>query len=241
MGPVQHLSSNYGIYSLTNQAWITQCNIQKKIYPASITKLITALVVLDYFDVKEKIIVDYAPKVPRYRADLQLGHAYTIEELLNGLLIKSMNDIAMILATHTEKRTQQLWHQLAKKKLLQIGMHQSSFINPHGLHNKLHFTTISDLVILGLHVYQNQTIMNILQKPKCKLFHKSKKYKIYSTTNVLLNKNGVIAGKTGYTPKAGKCFLFFFQKNSQIYLAVFAKSEKKLFKKTIQQFIKYVK
>ena len=231
----------YGIYSLSNSKWITKYNINKKTYPASITKLLTALITLEHFNTNKYLKITHIPKTPRYRADLILGNKYTVHLLLEALLIRSMNDIALLLAKKVEYKTKTKWCDLTAKLCAKYKMNSSQFINPVGLHNVNHYTTINDLILLGKEVYKNEIIMNILKMPTLKiLYQENRNPVIFNNSNILLNKNGVIAGKTGFTPKAGKCFLFFFEKNNESYIAAFTGAKKANFEKTINSIINSV-
>jgi len=231
----------YGIYSMSTSKWISKHNIDKKTYPASITKLLTALITLEHFNINKFLKITHIPKTPQYRANLILGNKYTVQLLLEALLIKSMNDIALLLAKKVERKTKNTWSDLAANLCTKYKMNSSQFTNPVGLHNNNHYTTINDLIVLGKQVYQNETIMNILKMPTLKIiYQKNRKPVLFKNSNTLLNKNGVIAGKTGFTPKAGKCFLFFFEKENKLYIAAFTGAKKANFEKTIKAIINSV-
>lgn len=222
----------YGVYSLSQSCWVIKKNTHKRIFPASITKLLTALLVLEHCQMKEKIRIRQSPQAPQFRADLRVGTHYTIQSLMQGLLIGSLNDIAITLSKIVTYRAKQPWQQLTKQYCQKIGMNKSQFVNPNGLHNPAHYATIHDLILLGKKVYPNTTLMNILKMPRCKLLTANgKKPVVFKNLNTLLQQKGVIAGKTGFTPKAGKCFLFFFEKNNQIYVASYAGIDQQNFEK----------
>ncbi|OEF98727.1 D-alanyl-D-alanine carboxypeptidase family protein [Desulfuribacillus alkaliarsenatis] len=231
----------YGIYSLSHNKWIRKKNINKAIYPASITKLFTALIVLNQCKLSDKIKVSKTIEAPQLRADLKLNMNYTIETLLQAMLIRSANDAANLLQEYIENKTEQRWTVITKKHCNDYGLNQSSFVNPSGLHKDNHYSTVNDLVTLGKLVYQKKTLMNILKMPRCKLLT-SLRYNpvIFNNTNPFINKYGVIAGKTGFTPKAGKCFLFYFKKQDALYLAVMANTDKDKFRQNVVKIIKSV-
>lgn len=230
--------NHYGVYSLSRSKWIFKKNIDKKVYPASITKLLTAIIILDSCKLQDKIRIKNNPDVPHFRADLVIGKSYRVEALLRTMLVKSLNDVAVIFEEHLQRKKNLKWPTIIQSYCKKLGLKNTTFTNATGLHNDGHYSTIRDLISLGKKVYQMPTIMNILKMPSSKLLTKySTKPLLFLSTNPFLNQKGVIAGKTGYTPTAGQCFLFYFKKRSEVYLAVITGIDKENFQEVVYKLI----
>lgn len=126
-------------------------NVYKRMYPASLTKLITALVVLKHADLNDTVTVSYnASHITESGAKLcgfKEGDKISLEILLNALLIYSGNDAGIAIAEHiggTEVGFAKLMNDVAKE----VGAIHSNFINAHGLHDDNQYTTTYDLYLI---------------------------------------------------------------------------------------------
>ena len=148
------------INSDTNQV-VYEKNADKRLYPASTTKVLTALVVIENCNLDEKITVG---KNPPY-ADgtsigLREGDIYTVKELLCGLLLMSGNDCAEALAEHVAGSSS-AFAELMNKRAKKIGCTNSNFKNPSGLPDEQHYTTARDLAMIMGEAIKNPTFCEI--------------------------------------------------------------------------------
>lgn len=148
------------INSDTNQV-VYEKNADKKLYPASTTKVLTALVVIENSKLDEKVTVG---KNPPY-ADgtsigLREGDVYTVKELLCGLLLMSGNDCAETLAEHVAGSSAN-FAELMNKRAKKIGCTNSNFRNPSGLPDEQHYTTARDLAMIMNEAIKNPTFCEI--------------------------------------------------------------------------------
>ncbi len=170
-----------------------QKNAQTKMYPASTTKLLTALVLLDEApDLDEKITV--GAEVNGFSSgssmmNLKSGHSVTVRELLYGLMLPSGNDAAAAVAVHYGGSIDG-FAAMMNKKAAELGMTDSNFTNPHGLNmqNSTNTTTAQDMAKLAAEAHKNSTLAEIMATPS---------YEVTSTelnaeTQVITNNNILI-------------------------------------------------
>ena len=196
-------------------------NAFQRMYPASITKIMTSLVVLDA--VSSGIISLDTPVTASQEAvdlpegsstaGIQAGEVLSVEELLYCDLLPSGNDACNILA-ETISGTTQAFADLMNAKAQALGMTNTHFANPHGLHDPQHYTTAYDIYLMAKEAMKHETFRAIVSSAKHTLpaTNMSDERTIYST-NALIN-NWLIQGytytkaigiKTGSTPEAGYC------------------------------------
>ena len=199
-------------------------NANEKMYPASITKILTAIIVLENCDLSQVATVsDNAVMGVSYgyvTANLQTGEELTVEQLLNVLLIGSSNDAAIVLAEHVSGSIKD-FAVLMNEKAKEIGCTNSNFVNPNGEHEEDHYSTANDLALIAKYAMQNETFRNIVKKTYYQL-PSTNKYpnddRIFTTTNELLIVNNnykkdnyyykyAIGIKTGFTTPAGNCLV----------------------------------
>jgi hypothetical protein len=204
-------------------------NCFKKMYPASLTKMMTAYVVF----AKEKNL-DRTVKIDgesikiseplAKKIRLMDGDEVTIRQLLNAALVTSANDAAKALAVAvagSEEKFAALMNEEAKK----IGATHSRFVNSTGLHDTAHYSTLYDLYLIFNELLKNPEFVKIVNQGSYTMKHKNSAgvevVKTMSSTNqylagVMKVPDGytVIGGKTGTTDEAGSCILMSFKSSS---------------------------
>lgn len=201
-------------------------NIDEKIYPASITKLMTAILVVENCDLDEIVIVseNAVISVPSgyVNANLQVGEELTVEDLLYAMLIPSANDAANALAEHVGGSIES-FATMMNTRAKELGCTGSNFNNPSGLHEENHYTTTRDLYLISQKVISDDTIKKIIGTTKYTL-PKTNKYdktdRTFTTTNYMKRRElskyyyqYCIGAKTGYTGDAKNCVVAFAQKD----------------------------
>ncbi|UEL46547.1 D-alanyl-D-alanine carboxypeptidase family protein [Terrisporobacter hibernicus] len=206
----------------------------KKIYPASTTKIWTAyLVIKNVKDLDHSIEIDKDLSVDGSSMYLQKGEIFTVRELLQGLLVHSSNDTAEVLAEYVSG-SKEAFADLMNKEARAIGAKNTHFNNPHGLPDKEHYTTAYDMALMARQAMSNDLIREIVST-KSLTFEKcdtptSKRFitRTFFNTNKFLTstekiqykgksvdiKYDIVDGiKTGYTDDAGRCLLSSAVKN----------------------------
>ena len=218
-------------------------NRNKKVYPASTTKIWTAyLTVKNVKDLNTPIEIDKDLYVDGSSMYLEKGEIFTVKQLLQGLLIHSSNDAAEVLAEYVSG-TKSDFAELMNKEAKAIGANNTHFNNPHGLPDTNHYTTAYDMALMAREAMSNDVIREIVNT-KSITFEKgdTKTYRCFQTrvfynTNKFLTstekipyknqyvdlKYDIVDGiKTGYTDDAGRCLLTSAVKNDmRVISAVF--------------------
>ena len=118
-------------------------------YPASSTKILTALLVIEAGDLDKVVTVDLSDtKVEPSNLELKPGEQYTRRQLLYGLLLKSANDVAMALARDNAGSVEAFAEKM-NRRAVELGATNSHFMNPNGLHDPDHYTTAHDLALIA--------------------------------------------------------------------------------------------
>lgn len=124
-------------------------NSGQAFYPASTTKILTALLVIEEGDLDREVTVDpLSARVGESSLNLKPGERYTRRQMLFGLMLKSANDVAAALATDNAGSVPAFAEKMTRRAV-ELGATGSHFSNPHGLHDPLHFTTPHDLAMIA--------------------------------------------------------------------------------------------
>ena len=193
-------------------------------YPASTTKIVTAIIAIEKCDISKKVIVQKSSidLIPSGYSTSYLveGEEVSIDELLKMLLVHSANDAAVVLAEYIAGSIEG-FSELMNTKAMEIGCKNTHFVNPNGIHNENHYTTAYDLGLIAKYCMQNQTFRNYVSLAKCTISNTNKSStRQYSNTNELLNSSSkyyiadCIGIKTGYTTEAKNCLVSAFKKDN---------------------------
>lgn len=209
-------------------------NAYSKMYPASTTKLMTAILTLENCKLTDVATVShnaiYSIPVGYSHANLKEGEELTIEQLLNVLLIPSANDAAIVLAEHISGSTDE-FAKLMNQKAKDFGCQGTNFINPNGIHNKEHYSCAYDLALIGQYAMKFSDIMRIAMVKQYTLPTTNKYDKtdrIFNATNVLINDDSMnkyyypyaTGLKTGYTDSSGYCIVSTAKKDDMELIVV---------------------
>lgn len=192
-------------------------NANEKMYPASTTKIVTAILVLEHCDLNETVTVSYdaTMSIPDgySSADLQVGEQLTVEQLLELLLVHSANDAANVLAEHIGGSVES-FVSMMNTKIHELGLSNTNFTNTFGMHDDNHYTTTQDLAKIMQYCIKNEEFRKLAGKASCSI-PATNKYGVrkYTSTNELIIPNSrhyypyLTCGKTGYTSQAGDCLV----------------------------------
>lgn len=182
--------------------------------PASTTKIMTALLVLEEGQLDDRVVItDRAAGIRGTGLGLRRGQQLTLRDLLWAILLKSANDAALAAAEHVGGSEERFVARM-NAKAASLGMEGTHFANPHGLDEPDHFSTANDLALLTRQALRNPTFARMVRTPEVTLFihtgrnGKLVKRKLLRTHNRLLgNFFGADGVKTGYTERAGRCLV----------------------------------
>ena len=136
-------------------------NAHKQAYPASTTKVMTAILTLENANLNDRVTIDYDLYVEGSSMFLLKGESFTVEELLKALLIKSANDCAEALAIHITGSVEK-FVEMMNKRAKELGALNTNFVNPHGLADPNHVTTAYDLAMIAKHAMTFDTFREIV-------------------------------------------------------------------------------
>ena len=197
-------------------------NIDSSIAPASITKLMTALLLYENFPLNHEFITSY-PANYVYTgkvAYIPEGISVTTEELLELLLVYSANDAAYIVANSVFSSYEEFIIEMNKKGK-SLSMFSTNFVNPDGLDEENHFTTANDLLKLSIYILENTKLLDITSKQE--IYFDKLEQSDYKNTNLIID-SGFIGLKTGWTSNAGLTFVGYNQKNNRKIITIVNKS-----------------
>ncbi len=196
------------------------------LYPASTTKILCAILAIENCNLDDIVTIPYEAIsiVPSgYTiADLQVGEKLTVKQLLELAMVPSANDAANALAFHISGSLE-AFSDLMNKKVNDLGLTNTHFTNPSGIHNDNHYSTAYDLAMIMKYCMKNSTFKNLAGMKYCTIPATNKyEERVFTTTNELLLKNNssnyfyefTIAGKTGYTTKAKNCLISVSNKDN---------------------------
>lgn len=209
-------------------------NIYKHLYPASITKLMTALLAYENLDLADHITFSenavYGIESGSSNIGMDVGQSITVEEALYGLLIASANEVAIALGekvSGSEKDFADLMNERAR----QLGCENTNFVTLNGLHDRNHYTCAYDMALIARQIYQHTDLIRYMSDYNYH-FVKSEKqpddFWISNTNDFLtgeMDYDGVVGGKTGYTDQARETLVTFAEREDVHLICVIMKEE----------------
>ncbi len=218
-------------------------NAHERLHPASLTKVMTALVALKYGRLEQVLTATDSVKITESGAQLlglKPGDTMTLDQALRIMLIYSANDVAMLVAEGVGG-TVDHFVEMMNQEALQLGATNTAFANPHGLTQDGHYTTAYDLYLIFNEAIKYETFREIIQMSgyQTTYYDSSGKEKTVDkkTTNLFIRGDShppagvtVIGGKTGTTSKAGHCLMLLSKDVSGAsYISIILKSDDSLY------------
>lgn len=208
-------------------------NENKKMYPASLTKLLTALLLLENKKMTDMLTASKeASKVGESSINVKEGEKISTKDILYSMMLQSANDASFVAAENISGDTTK-FATLMNKRAKELGASNSNFITPNGLHDVNHVTTAMDLALISKQALTHKEFLDCI---------KTKDYSLDradSSSNMdLQNKNRMIfdnkkeynkyciGGKTGYTTQAGNCLMEVAQNGNLQVIVITLKSNK---------------
>ncbi|MGI5859861.1 MAG: D-alanyl-D-alanine carboxypeptidase family protein [Tepidanaerobacteraceae bacterium] len=226
-------SSNAILIRLIDYTVMMQKNSEEKIYPASLTKMMTAIVAIENLpDLNEKIKLTRSMFEGLYEADASMAGFQTGEEvraidLLYGVMLPSGAECCIALADHIAG-SEHSFVKIMNQKAVDLGMKNTHFENVTGLHHENHYTTVKDMAILLSYALQNDTFREVFTSSRHSTPPTNKHpggITFYSTMYERLGGQNIIGGeilggKTGYTDEAGLCLASLAKVGKHEYILI---------------------
>lgn len=210
-------------------------NPNLKLPPASTTKLVTAMVVLDRLEPNDTVAIsERAAHVSPIKANFRAGERVTVETLLNAALIKSANDAAYALA-EAVSGSEERFVELMNQKVIALGMSDTRFVNATGLPGHGQHTTAYDLARMLRYALRYPLIKEIVNTKASRISTEDGRTIFIKNSNRLLwADESILGGKTGYTREAKHCFVCASEQENETVIAALlgAPSRETLWKET---------
>lgn len=188
-------------------------NAEEPLAMASTTKIMTAVLVLENCDLEETVTVSkYAARQPEVHMELKEGERWKAGDLLSAMMLCSYNDAAAALAEHVSGSVEAFCDEMTKKAK-EIGAKDTVFGSPNGLDSRLtdaeHHSTAYDMALIAAYALENETFRGIIAQQEISVSDLEGKHvcNVTNTDRFLREYSGAIGVKTGYTNKAGHCFV----------------------------------
>ena len=209
-----------GLFDLNNKETLYAKNVNERVMPASLTKVMTALVALKYGSLDQVLVAGSDVSVTESGAqkiNLKQGDRMTLDQALRIMLIYSANDVANLIASNIGGSIDD-FVRMMNEEAVSIGATNSHFMNPHGLTADEHYVTAYDMYLIFNAAMQYDTFNEIINMTEYSTNYldqtgTSKELSV-TTTNGFLNGGKsvptgvtVIGGKTGTTTAAGHCLI----------------------------------
>ena len=216
-------------------------NIHKKHYPASITKIMTSLLTLENSSPSDVVTFTEAEAHGIETGSSSMycvpGEKFTIEQVLYGIMLQSANEMCLVAADHVAGSVDK-FVEMMNQRVAQLGLKDTHFMNPNGLHNDHHYTSAYDMACIAREAWKNPSFQKICgtRTYQVKSTNKRKASEILGgqllnhhqmingyETSSRYEKDYVIGGKTGYTSMAHSTLVTFAEKDGMQLVSVIMK------------------
>jgi len=204
-------------------------NMDVRRAPASLTKLLTALVLLDsdWRPDAELEVSHVAAHITHPRVGLHTGDTVTAGDALTAMLMHSANDACMVLVEHAAP-SPEIFARRMNARAEQLGMHDSHFVHPCGFDAEDQYSTVSDLLRLARAAHADPRIAQIVQQQQASIATGRGRVLSFKNTNMLLGRvDGVLGLKTGYTAQAGRCVIVLAEQSGHRVWLVLLNSQQR--------------
>ena len=221
------------LYDLNSDSLVFAQDIDAQLFPASLTKVMTCLLTLEMEQDLDKLVTVTAEGLKGQEPGgsniaLKVGEEISVKDLLYGLMVKSGNDAASVLAVNNSGSIE-AFVEVMNRRAAELGCTGTHFMNPHGLHHDEHYTTARDMA---------RILREAMKYPLFEEIFTTKEYTVpatnlseareMKTTNFLIRSNGypyvldsrVLGGKTGNTSMAGRCLVTLSEKDGMRLISV---------------------
>lgn len=216
-------SSVYAI-DLSSMTVLYEKDSQKSLYPASTSKMMTALVALDTFSLEEELTVGKEATVSGNKLSLKEGDLIPVKDLLAALLIFSANDSAYVLANNDDLGADNFIKKM-NEKALNLGLKQTHFVNPAGFDEDGQLSTARDLSIIARELLQHEQLKQLVSTPYKQIVGQNWSYDLYNSNQLLGQIQGVSGVKTGTTELAGEVLVTLIERDGHQILITLMNSQ----------------
>ena len=219
-----HRSLAHGILlkDLTTGRTLYEFQADRRLSPASLTKIMSALVILEYASLEDAVTVSRtAAAAPKIRLRLRAGQVFRLEDLLKAMLMTSANDACLAAVEHVAG-SEERFVLLMNTKANGLGLVDTHFTNACGFDDPAHYTTAEDLATLSEIALQHPIFKAFVREERDVMYavNGGRYYSLRNTNRLLGRLPGVEGVKTGFTSKAGRCLIAKVSQNGNELLLV---------------------
>jgi len=221
------------LYEYTSDTLLFDHNARQRMYPASTTKVLTALLCLENCELDEEVTASSTAlnAVPQGSsiAGLRRDEVMTVYDMLVCLLVASGNDAANVIAEHVSGSIED-FVKLMNQRARELGCTGTNFVNPHGFHDENHYTTAYDLLLMTKAALEYETFAEICGSKQKTVgpTNESSKERVFNNTNYMISPTDTSAYlyeyctgiKTGHTTPAGRCLIASAEKDGLKLISV---------------------
>jgi D-alanyl-D-alanine carboxypeptidase len=205
-------------------------DIDNRLFPASTTKLMTAIILAE--NNKPEDLFTYSKEAKGQEPytisfnvkDIPVNDKITAADAMDAMLIPSANDIAYMIGENIGGGNYKAFIDLMNKKAEALKLKNTHFVTANGLHDSNHYSTAYDLSVIAREATKYPWIMNSLLKKKGQITTQKGVVVNFESKNKLFSEVGYIGGKTGYTSEAGRCLVAVFEIGGRRLVGVVLKS-----------------
>ena len=217
------------LYDVANKKVLYSYSAHERIYPASVTKIMTALLALEHGDLSSEVTISTTAAASSFSIYAQVcglreGDVWTLNDLVNALLLYSGNDVAVAIAEHIAG-SEEAFVKMMNERAKSLMAYNTNFCNSHGLHEDNHYTTAYDIYLMFQECIKNETFVDIINQSSCTVTFErngAQNKTTYKATNwyaqnVVSKPDNVeiLGGKTGTTDEGGYCLVLLERDEQQ--------------------------
>lgn len=201
-----------------------EVNSNEKKYPASITKIATAIYALEHGDIYDTVTVSHNARLAKgTRVYLEEGEQVTLEKLMYGAMINSGNDAATAIAEHISGTEQKFAKNMTDFFKQTVGTTNTNFVNASGLFDENHYTTAADMAKIVQYAMKNEKFMEIFNTDRYRWIGQSWDTTIeahHKMINGNIQYEGITGGKNGYVPESRYTLVTTAKQNNMHLIAI---------------------
>lgn len=228
------------VYDCNGKRELFSKNSTEKLPMASTTKIMTCIIALENADINEMCEISaYAASMPDVQLNAQKGEKFILKDILYSLMLESHNDVAVAIAEHVGKKNNfdkkekinevddlndfekskkyvAQFANIMNDKAKELGLKDTNFVTPNGLDDINHYTTAHDLAVIATYAIKNNVFLEITNaKSHSFKSDKGRNFTVNNKNQFLNSYSGAIGCKTGYTSRAGYCFVGAIDRNNE--------------------------
>ncbi|WP_408009046.1 D-alanyl-D-alanine carboxypeptidase family protein [Pseudalkalibacillus sp. A8] len=224
--PTDLLSETSILIDATTGEILAEEHPDKRMYPASITKIVTAILAIESGKMDEKVTIsENAASAPGTQVYLVEGEEMTLRQLVQGLMINSGNDAAVAIAEHLSGSVESFSEDMNALVEEDLGLSNTHFVNPNGLHDDNHYSTASDMAKITQYALQLDEFKEIVGTKEMEWKGAGWETTLYNHHKLLWRYDGAIGVKNGYTSKSKHTLVTAASRNGTSLIVVTMKND----------------